>query len=171
MRAIIVALILLWPCIAIAADQCTKQIYSDPNVEPDYSCPGPGEDAMVPKIQLRASVELKAKQASPWSGILMDKNRVLVLGLRIKGLRRIRWQENNTCRESLAAEKKFMEDSFNATIKLRTSQRDSYKAQNVDLRKEIVRLNRWYRSPTFWFVTGVLVTAAGATALAYGLRK
>lgn len=174
MRLICVLLALaiwLWPALGNAGDTCTKQIYSNPNVEPDYACPGPGEAAMVPRLQLKTSVELKVKAPAPWPGILMDKNRVMTLGLRIKGLRRLRWQETIGAQEKLEAEKKFQASMYQATLNLRTSQRDNYKQQNVGLKEEIIRLNKWYRSPTFWFAAGFITVAAGATALAFGLRK
>jgi hypothetical protein len=172
MRTTVIGLLLaLYSAQAIAAEPCTKQIYTNPKAEPNYDCPSPGEDSLVPRLQLKTSTELKLKQPAPWEGILMGKNRVLALGLRIKALRRLRWQETIGHQEAMEAEKKYQASMFNATINLRTSQRDNYKEQVVAQRKEIERLNRWYRSPTFWFVTGVVVTAAGATALAFGLRK
>jgi hypothetical protein len=165
---LLVLAIWLWP--AAGQSQCVKQIYTDPKVEPNYDCPGPGEDALVPRLELKTSVELKVKQPAPWDGILMGKNRVLTLGLRIKALRRIRWQETVGFKERLEAEKKLDASMYQATINLRTSQRDNYKNQVVEARKEIDRLSKWYRSPTFWFATGFITAAAGATALAFGLR-
>jgi hypothetical protein len=171
MRVVIVLLVMLCPTWAVAADNCTKQIYTNPKVEPNYDCPGPGEDALVPRLQLKTSVELKLKQPAPWEGVLMGRNRVLTLGLRIKALRRIRWQETTGFKEQMEAEKKLDASMYQATINLRTSQRDNYKQQVVEQRKEIERLNKWYRSPTLWFAVGFVTAAAGATALAFGLRK
>lgn len=166
-----VLIVLLFSAPAWAQTPCPTQIYTDAKKEPNYDCPSPGEDSLVPRLQLKTSVELVVKKPAPWSGILLDKNRVLTLGLRIKALRRIRWQENISFQEKLANEKKFDASMYQATLNLRTDQRDNYKKQTEALQKEVIRLNKWYRSPTFWFAAGFVTAAAGATALAFGLRK
>lgn len=171
MKWILIIAISLWPTLGHAGDQCAKQIYGDPKVEPDYSCPGPGEDAMVPKVQLKTSAALKLNQKAPWEGILLDTNRVLVLGLRIKGLRRLRYQDMRTAERVLDAKVKYDAAMYQATINLRTSQRESHKKQAQDAKAEVRRLNKWYHSKTFWFTVGFITAAAGATALAFGLRK
>lgn len=171
MKWILIIAISIWPTLGFAGDQCAKQIYSDPKVEPDYSCPGPGEEAIVPKVQLKTSVSLEVKKPAPWSGILMDQNRVMVLGLRIKGLRRLRWQDMRKAEEMAESEKKYQAAMHQAVINLRTSQRDNYKKQAQDAQAEVLRLNKWYHSKTFWFTVGFVTAAAGATALAFGLRK
>jgi hypothetical protein len=164
MRCIIIALALLVGSPAAAQKQCPTQIYSNSKAEPDYSCPGPGEDALIPKLQLKTSVELKLNAKAPWAGVLMDKNRVLTLGLRIKALRRIRWQETTSCAERLTAEIKYVKASNKATLDLRTSQRDNYKKQTEALQEEVISLKKWYRSGPFWFAVGVVTATAGTLA-------
>lgn len=171
MRTILLISLLLSPVRVWAADPCTHQVYADPKVEPDYDCPSPHEDSLVPRLQLKVSVELQLKDPAPWDGILMDKERVIVLGLRVKALRRLRWQDMRLAEGKLDTERSFLKASSKADLDLARSQRDNYKAQTTEMAKEIDRLNRWYRSPTFWFATGFVVAAAGATALAFGLRK
>jgi len=170
-RHILLVFLLLFSLPARAADPCVKQLYNDPKVEPDYDCPSPHEDSLVPRLQLKESATLKLKEPAPWEGILMDKERVIVLGLRVKALRRLRWQDMRTAEGKLANEIAFAKAAAKADLDLARSQRDNYKEQNKALQAEVVRLNRWYHSKTFWFVTGMVVTAAGATALAFGLRK
>jgi len=173
MRALVIVLVvsLTFAPVAWAAAPCTKQIYTDVKAEPRYDCPGPGEDALVPRLELKTSVALELGKKAPWAGILMDKNRVLTLGLRIKALRRIRYLEMKSALEQREAERKFEAAQFQATLGLRTSQRDTYKEQVKVLQEEVIRSRKWYRSPSLWFAIGVVVTAAGATALAIGLRK
>jgi len=170
-RYILLISLILFSLPARAADPCVKQLYSDPKVEPDYDCPSPHEDSLVPRLQLKESTTLKLKEPAPWEGILMEKERVIVLGLRVKALRRLRWQDMRAADERLESERTFLKASAKADLDLARSQRDSYKEQNKALQAEVTRLNRWYHSKTFWFVTGMVVTAAGATALAFGLRK
>lgn len=163
-RYALVLLALLVASPAVAKVPCPVQIYTNPKAEPDYSCPGPGEDALVPKLNLKTSVELKLNAKSPWSGILMDPNRALTLGLRIKALRRIRWQETTSCKERLDAELKYAASANKATLDLRTSQRDNYKKQTEALQEEVISLKKWYRSGPFWFAVGVVTATAGTLA-------
>lgn len=164
-------LILLISSTTWAQAPCSKQIYTDFKSEPNYDCPSPGEDALVPRLELKTSVALTPGAKVPWDGILLDKNRVMTLGLRITALRRLRYLDLKSAAEQREAERKFEASQFAATLGLRTAQRDNYKSQTEALQKEVIKLNKWYRSPTFWFCAGVVVTAAGATALAFGLRK
>jgi len=168
MRALIILILLSSPAYAL---DCPRQDYTDPKKQPDYSCPSPGEDSMVPRINLKASVELKKQAKAPWAGILLDTNRVLLLGLRIKALRRIRWVETTQFQERRLIEKTYLEKEYKAEKTFLAKQRDNWKKQAMDAYKELESKRRWYNSRSFWFATGVVVTAAAATALAFGLRK
>ena len=168
MRALTVLLLL--STTTYAAD-CPRQRYDKPDQQPDYNCPGPGEDSMVPRLQLKASVELKQAGKAPWAGILLDVNRVLVLGLRIKALRRIRWVETIQYQERRTIEKEYLISQHKVEKTFIAQQRDNWKKQAQDAYKELESGRRWYNSRSFWFATGVVVTAAAATALAFGLRK
>lgn len=166
---LIAVLTQLWPTVVFAAD-CPRQDYSNPKTEPDYNCPGPEEETMVPPLQMSDSLELLKGKTAPWDGVLMDKNRVLFLGLRVKALRRIRYIERQSFAQKIEAESTFLKASAKADLDLRTSQRDSYKEQLVQAQKDLAKAHAWYRSWTFGMVLGIVVTAAGATALAYSLR-
>jgi hypothetical protein len=120
---------------------------------------------------MRDSVGLAADKKAPWEGVLMDRNRVLTLGLKVKAIRRLRYLDMLKRNDKAAAELKLVRANAEADLKLRTSQRDNYKEQVDVLRKELRASNKWYRSWTFGFVLGLVVTAAGTTALAYSLRK
>ena len=166
--ALLLVITQLWPVAAFA--DCPRQDYANPKVEPDYNCPGPDEEAMVPQLQMRDSAELLKGAAAPWDGVLMDRNRVLYLGLRVKALRRVRYIERQGFAQKLEAESTFLKASSKADLDLRTSQRDSYKEQLVQTQKDLARAHAWYRSWAFGLVLGIVVTAAGTTALAYSLR-
>lgn len=173
MRLLVAVLVssLTFGPVAWAKTPCVKQTYTDWSKPPDYDCPGPDEDAMVPRLQLKTSAALELGKKAPFAGILLDKNRVLTLGLRIKALRRLRYLQMKSAAEKLAAERELLKASHKATLDLRTSQRDNYKSQTVALQKEVIRLNKWYRSPALWFAIGFVTAAAGATALGIALRK
>lgn len=149
---------------------CTPQDYSDHRNEPDYSCPGPGEKELVPSIQLKESVVLMAKEPAPWDGILLDGNRVLTLGLRIKALRRIRWNEGVLCRGRREAEVSYVRSKAEVELNLRTTQRDVYKKQARALQEEVTRLKKWYRSGPFWFAVGVVTATAGTLAAVFAAK-
>lgn len=169
MRSLIFTILFLsFP--AHAQKQCPRQNYVDLSVEPDFDCPSPGEEDLLPKFELKESVALELNQPAPWGGILMDVDRVLRLGLRIKALRRLRWEEMRYCGELAAAELDYIEDTSRAELDLRTSQRDTYKSQVEILQREVRALGSWYRSPILWFSVGVVVAAAGTTAAVLATR-
>jgi len=164
---LVVALLALPAPLRAQNPQCLAQDYSDPKKEPSYACPGPGEDALVPRLNPKDSVALKLGVPAPWEGILLDKDRVLELGLRITALRRIRWMETTSAGEKLASEVKFTTQSLRADLDLRTSQRESYKKQVTQLQTELSKERAWYRSWTFGAVVGVVVTTVAVVAVAY----
>lgn len=165
-----VVLIVLLPFPSYAQKQCPKQDYTDTVQAPDFDCPGPGEDELLPQLELKVSVPLKKTQPAPWDGILMDRNRVFKLGFRIKAVRRLRWEELQYCGELAAAEIEYVGQIAQAEIDLLKSQRENYKSQTTVLQEEITRLSKWYRSPSVWFAVGFVVAAAGATAIAFAVR-
>lgn len=171
MRFLLLFLMGLFSSTAFAEKLCPQQIYTNAKAEPDYECPSPGEAAMTPKLQLTASVALKFQDKAPWDGILMQKERVLVLGLTIEGLRRLRWIDITSAEERLQLETEYLKKNHSTELSFTRQQRDNWKKVSEDALKDLASYQKWYRSNTFWFMTGVVVTAAAATALAYGLRK
>jgi hypothetical protein len=171
MRILALVLSLLLAAPLHAQEQCPKQTYTDPAKEPDYSCPSPGEDHLVPKLQLKASTKLLIGDRAPWTGILMDSGRVMVLGLRIEALRRLRWEDMMYCGEVAGAQIEYVEQTAKAELGLRTSQRDNYKNQAKELQEEVIKLTKWYRSPILWFATGFVVAAAGAVVVVVVVRE
>jgi len=159
---------------ALAADPtCTVQDYSKVTPKPNFNCPGPLEETMVPSpvVGPKESVVLDAKAPAPWAGILLDRERVLELGLRITGLRKIRWSEGLEATEKAKAEVKLTLDNLTAEVKLTQSQRESYKTQLVVTQEELAKEKKWYRSWTFGLIVGVVTTSAAAITLAYVARK
>lgn len=163
MRWVLVFIILL--SAPAARGQCTKQVYSDPLIQPDFTCPSPGEDDLIPKLELRPSVGLEPTQPAPWAGILMDRDRIFLLGMRIQALRRIRWNETLGCAERLEAEIDYISQTKQATLNLCIKQRDNYKGQTKELQEEVIKAYKWYRSPALWFAAGFVIAAAGATVI------
>lgn len=170
MKVLAVLLSVLLAAPVWAKTPCTTQSY-DSGKEPRYDCPGPGEAALTPTLKMRDSVGLTTGKKAPWEGVLLDRNRVITLGLKIKAVRRLRYLDMLERNDRVDAELKLAKANAAANLKLRTSQRDTYKSQVRVLRGELKEAKKWWRSWTFGFVLGLAVTAAGTTALAYSLRK
>lgn len=156
------------PCFA---EDCTPQTYTDPAKEPNYDCPSPQENVLVPDTQAQPSVEVKKGDAAPQSGILMDKTRVINLGLRIKALRHIRWIETTAAAKKLSAEIAYQQKVAQAKDDLLKSQVESYKKQYTDTRDELLKERKWYKSWSFGLVVGIVVTSAAATAIAVAATR
>ena len=173
MRKLTVLAMFLFSYPALAADPtCAPQDYTKAKPVPIFECPSPLEDTLVPTLDPgpKASVKLLTSKPAPWDGILMDSDRVIQLGLRIKAIRRLRWNDTLTLQDKMAAEIKLVEDSKKADLNLLQSQRESYKQQLQTTQKELDSARAWYRSWTFGVVVGVVVTSATAVALAYVSR-
>lgn len=172
MRWLVLTLVLLFPLPA-NADPCGPQDYTRASPPPNFDCPSPLEETLVPKPEhgLKDSIKLLTTKPAPWDGILMDSDRVIQLGLRITALRRLRWMDTLTAIDKTKMEVKLVEDSKKADINLVTSQRESYKVQLQETQKELSKAKAWYRSWTFGLIVGVVTTSAAAVTLAYVARK
>jgi hypothetical protein len=150
--------------------------YADPKREPNYACRGPWEDVLVPDVQFRPSIGLaKGKPVSlpalEYDAVLMDRAKVIELGLRIEALRRLRWMDLHRSSDLLTIEQKYLRDTAAEKDKLAQSQVESYKNQLVQTQAELAKERRWYRSWTFGLVVGVVLTAATAAGVAIAVRK
>ena len=178
----IVALCLLLSSTVWAADPCTTQNYSDAGTEPRYDCPGPGEGALVPDLPSKptkglargATVTPAGKKRKTfkveYDSVLMGKMKVIELGMKIKGLRRLRWADRHRGAEALAIEKKFISATWTAKLQLRVSQLVQAKKQIAQARKERDEERKWYRSWTFGLVVGVVATSAAVIGTAVAIK-
>lgn len=159
---------------------CTAQDYSNPKKVPNWSCPGPDESIVVPTIRFEPSVGLKAGTTVSRKGaesillsydaVLLDEEKVMQLGLRIQGLRRLRWLERHKASDLLVIEKKYLEGRVTAQIKLEQSRVKTAVAQRDRARKERDDARRWYRSWSFGLVVGIVTTTAATVAVVYAAR-
>jgi hypothetical protein len=174
-------------CLALCAPAwatqkpCTTQDYSNPAKAPRWDCPGPDEGILVPDIKFSpslgvptgSSLQLKgAKKPSltTFDTVLMDRDKVTQLGLRIQGLRRLRWLERHRAGEVVSIERKYMSDRFTAQVKLEQSRVKVAVQQRDQARKERDRARAWYRSWSFGLVVGVVTTTAATIAIAYAAK-
>jgi hypothetical protein len=178
MKKASVILILLWSVQAAAAP-CVEQNYSDPKVEPDFGCPGPGEAVMVPEIDTRPSkglpkgteIKLSDKLIKlDYDAVLMSRNKTLELGLKVKGIRRLRWLELHRSKSLMVIETKYVSDRYQSQLDLEKIRTKTAVSQRDQAREQRDSAKAWYRSWTFGLIVGVVVTAGSTVAIAYAAR-
>ena len=167
---VFLASLLAFPALAAPKlPPCPVQSY-DKDAPPNFDCKSPEEDAIVRPGSHRKSTGLQEGKKAPWTGILMDKGRVIDLGMRVKSLRRLRWLDRKAGRQKFKSELKYREATLGAKLKLKDAQISDLKEQNASKAARIEKLSAWYRSGTFWFAVGIVVasaafgTAIGVTA-------
>jgi hypothetical protein len=175
MKKASVVLILLWSAQAMAAP-CVEQNYSDPKAPPDFSCPGPGESVMVPEIDTRPSkglpkgTEIKLADRLiklDYDAVLMSRNKTLELGLKIKGIRRLRWLELHRAKDLMTIERKYVSDRYQSQLDLEKIRTKTAVSQRDQAREQRDTARAWYRSWTFGLIVGVVITTAAAGTIAY----
>jgi len=173
MRVLIICALSLLSAPVSARTPCTIQDYSDPSKAPDFGCPGPQEPALVPELRPKPSMGIengatvlikKKKIPVLYDAVLMDKLKVIELGLKIKGLRRLRWLERHKGEKLLAVERKYVGQRYQAQLKLEQERVKTARGQRDDARQERDDSRKWYRSFSFGFTVGagtVVVVTAG----------
>ncbi len=177
MRALVVLSILALCAPAWGQKPCTVQNYTDPNKAPNWRCPGPDEGILVPNIKFKPSLGLEAGSSiTPkgaksillnYSAVVLDKDKVLQLGLRIQGLRRLRWLERHKAVETTNIERRYISDRLTAQIKFEQSRVKVVVGQRNQARKERDTARKWYRSWTCGLIVGVVITTAVVIGTAY----
>lgn len=175
LASLLICSLVLIPSNAFAKDKtCGQQNYSAAT-EPDFECPSPGEVMFIPDMPLRPSIGVPAgsvirlkgtAQFKPiaYEAVLLDKLRVIHLGLRVIALRKLRYLDGQNSKSVFSLKEKYGKDTQDALIKLYQSKEDKLKNKILDMGrliqskdKEITRLTTWYRSPLLWFCTGATV--------------
>lgn len=173
--------LVLCPSLALAAEPCVEQDYSDPDGRPRWDCPGPDEGVLLPDIKFKPSVGLdvgasyrktdkRALIKLDYPAVLMDKDKVIQLGLRIQGLRRLRWLDMHRHDRLLEIEKKHVGAQLQAKIALEQSRVNALTGQRDEARRQRDEARKWYRSWTFGLVVGIVVTTAAAGGIAYAAK-
>jgi hypothetical protein len=168
---IFMILLVLFPVDALGKDPCKPQDYSKAQ-EPRYDCPSPGEESVMPESpEMKATQPLAKGAAAPHEGLLVDKERFVRFGLRIKGLRRLRWIDTQKHQETVKLEVDYAKKSSKVNLDLAINQRDNYKQQTIAAKKEIERLNKWYHSKIFWASVGAVVAGAAVGVGAWAATR
>lgn len=159
----------------VSAEPCTQQDYSNVYKVPDWSCPSPGESILLPEIKFRPSIGMEEGSSYQtragvitldYPAVLMDREKVLHLGLRIQGLRRLRWLDMHKSDDILEVERKYVGTVLRAKLDIERARYSACKTQKEMAQKKLNEAKKWYRSWTFGFVLGVVTTSATVAAVA-----
>lgn len=162
--------VVLWHTPCYAQTVCGPQNY-DREDQPDFTCPSPGEAEMVPELNPPASVGVETGDLleASWPGVLMHRDRVLDLGLRIRALRRLRWSDRLRLAEEYAIRLEHTREVAAARLELAQEQRDAYEERWRQAEQRADRARAWWRSPALWVGVGIIVAGALVALTAYGL--
>jgi len=164
---ILALLILCCPRLSYADTPCVAQDYSDPKKEPEWDCPAPGEDALVPKLDITtATVSLTKDGKAPFSGLLLEKERVIQLGIRITALRRLLWLQMRESSQLMKVEIDHAGSEARLDSQIAAEQRDSCRKQLAATESVVMKSGAWYKSWTFGFALGVGLSAIIGTSIA-----
>lgn len=156
---------LLFPLFA-QGEPCEPQNYSSPQ-SPDFSCPAQDELALVPNsVELwPASIPVTRGQSfvAPWDGILVHRDRLIELGLRLKAVRRLRWIDGQAVTARLSLEQRYRDRILSISRDHLRQEQERWQRENDVLRKSLASQGKWYRSFWFGYLMGtvVLVLAGG----------
>ena len=141
--------------------ECERQNY-DSDEPPDFSCPSPDEDVLVPDFDLPASIPVEEGQSvlAPWPAALVARERLVYLGLRIRALRRLRWLDRQVARQRLEIETRYQRDVAQATISAEREQIASLRQYIERLEQSLSAETAWYRSTWFGLVLGIVISGA-----------
>lgn len=171
-RTFILLFALLVPSTVFAQQICPPQDY-DSITPPNFECPSPEEPVMVPDLSPPASIPVRQGESvtAPWDGALVHRNRLLELGLRVQGLRRLRWVDRLRLQAEYDIEQDYAEELCTARVGLAEAQRDAYQEQLLASEARVVSEQAWYRSWWFGVVIGVLATGGVVALTAYALSS
>jgi hypothetical protein len=170
---IIVLLVFFLGILSAFSSPCPPQSYSKTS-NPDFNCPGPGELNDPPGsfansigVPLGSKVVIGGKtSAVSFDGLLLDKQRVIWLGLRIEALRKLRHLDLQKMSDLYVLKEDFVNKVFSEKLKSCESRSLQVKKRlQIEFDKgmarelEIRHLQAWYRSPVLWFAIGAVISA------------
>lgn len=160
---------------------CTAQDYSDSEREPNWECPSPGEESLVPKGPFHPSfgIEDGAHITTAdgnqgfilsYDAVVIDTQKVTQLGMRIQALRKLRWLDIHKARERLNIDRAYAEKQLQIRLELTEAREKALRGDLKETRQQLNDAKKWYRSWTCGVVVGVVVTAVGAGLITLAVR-
>lgn len=170
MRQLLTISIILLYSPQIYSQVCGIQDYDDPDNQPNFECPSPGETALVPDLNPPSEIPIFAGQIIddvPWDGAMIHRDRMIELGLKIMALRRLRWAD----RINLARQQTIQLQHAQELSEIRSNY---YQIQLESLQEQLQhsqnRANAWYRSWWFGVVVGIVSSGFLVFLTAYSLH-
>lgn len=167
----VIGLVLLYPSQGLTEiGVCGPQDY-DSEDPPDFDCPSPTEEAMVPRLRPPESVPVRRGEevAAEWDGALVHRDRLLEVGLRVRALRRLRWADRLRLAATYRIELTYAEEVCTARVEHMEAQRDAYREQWLAAERRAQAHQVWWRSPILWVAVGAVITVGLVLVAAYGL--
>lgn len=153
-------LIVIYPAQGLAQTVCGPQDY-DSEQAPNFECPSPEEEALVPRLRPPASIPIHQGESvtAPWDGILVHRDRLILNGLKISALRRLRWVDRLHLAERYRIEIAHARATGAIRETLLEEQADYYQGRATVAERATRHASAWYRSFGFGLVVGFV--AAG----------
>lgn len=170
MRLLVLILVFLFPIPAFGQTVCGPQNYNIED-EPNFECPMPGEESMVPRLTSPPSVPVHLGDSviAEWEGALVHRDRLIRMGLRIQGIRRLHWADRLRLRAEYDIRIEHRDEVCDARTE-RVQERVEIYQEALELANEQTRsASAWYRSWWFGFVLGVVSAGALVALTAYAL--
>lgn len=160
----------LVPELSAQSSICEVQNYES-EITPDFDCPGPEEEGLIPDLNPPPSVPVEESReiVAEWEGALVHRDRLLQVGLTIKGLRRLRWADRLRLRREYDIYLEYVEETERIRRELVESQRDAFEERLVLSQQRTERAQAWWRSPALWFAIGFISAGAITALTAYAL--
>jgi len=160
---------------------CGVQDY-DAEEPPDFTCPGPEEQALRPELHPPDAVSVsrgwivvdsagEQHLEVPWDGALVHRDRLIEAGLWLYTVRRLRWADRLRLRLEYDIRLQHAEDMTDVRVELLEEQREAYRERWRASEQRVRSAQVWYRSPVLWFAVGVVVTGGLVALTAYGLSS
>ena len=164
----VVLLVLFYPSSGLTQTVCGPQDY-DSKQAPNFDCPGPEEEALVPRLNPPPSIPVHQGKVveAPWDGALVHRDRLVALGLKIKALRRLRWADRLYIAERYRIEIEHARATGTIREALLEEQAEYHRERATAAERSARRASAWYRSWWFGFLSGTLVSAALVALAAY----
>lgn len=163
-------LILLAPMAAAAQTICPPQDY-DSETEPNFDCPSPSEESMIPRLSPPPSIPVEVGDVveAQWEGAVVHRDRLVRMGLTITALRRLRWADRLRLRAEFQIRLEHQDEVCDANLEHAQAETEVYQ-EALQLANERVESSQaWYRSWWFGFTLGVVAAGALVALTAYAL--
>ena len=150
-------LVILFPQPSMAQTVCGPQDY-DAKQAPDFDCPSPDESSMIPRLNPPPSVPVKVAEniTATWDGALVHRDRLIEYGLKIKGLRRLRWADRLYIAERYLIEIEHARTTGAVREELLEEVAEYHQERATAAERAVRSANAWYRSFGFGLVVGFI---------------